>query len=356
MKELDIFKNLLCPPGDGVFTVETGKEKKSFVQNSLYGSNDIQSSWEKSLEQIQDGTKHLLLGVPSDNGGGIVRGANWGPLFIRESLIKSKISSYFDIGDIRVVPHLLHDSYLNQETISKIRKALFREDLKLPVSALSICEMVIETLLNSNKKILSLGGDHSVSAGLLPPFIKKNPDLGILHFDAHTDLLEERLGIDKCFATWAANILPHLKSPQHLAQVGIRRSGKEKAYWEEKYKISQYWAEETRINGPEKIADQIISQFNSQGVTKIYISFDIDAIDSEYASATGTPEEGGLRPHEASLIIDRVASQFETIGADLVEVAPFINHYGSKTKSSPEPETTLDVASLIASKLLEAFD
>lgn len=356
MKDLEILKILLCPPGDGVFTVETGKEKKAQVQKSLYGEHNVQTSWEKSFTQLQADSKPILLGVPSDNGGGILRGANWGPLFIREALLKSRVSSFFDIGDIRVVPHLLHDSYLNEETISKVRKALFGEELELPVSALSISEMVIEKLLDSDKKILSLGGDHSVSAGLLPPFIKKYSNLGILHFDAHTDLLEERLGIDKCFATWAANVLPHLESPKNMAQVGIRRSGKEKSFWEEKYKLSQYWANEVRSNGPEKIAEQIISQFKSQDITKIYISFDIDAIDSEYASATGTPEDEGLMPHEASLIIDCITSQFETVGADLVEVAPFINHYGSLSKTTPEPETTLDVACLISSKLLEVLD
>ncbi len=355
MKNLEFYKLLLCPPGDGVFTVETGKEKKLTVQQALYGTNDVRTSWEHSLERVENENLPILLGVPSDNGGGILRGANWGPLFIREAILKNKELEYFDVGDIRVVPHLLHDNYLNEKTIGNVRKALFEKELELPVSPLSISEAVITKLLESNKKILSLGGDHSVSAGLAPPFIKKYPNIGILHFDAHTDLLEERLGIDKCFATWAANVLPLLKNPQNIAQVGIRRSGKDKKFWEEKFGVSQYWADEILTEGPEAISDKVISQFQKQKIEKIYISFDIDAIDSEYASATGTPETGGIRPHEASLIIDKVSAHFETVGADLVEVAPFINHYGSKSKTNPEPDTTLDAASLITSKLFEAF-
>lgn len=355
MENLNFLKQVLCPPGDGVYTVETAKEKKEGVQTALYGTNNPKDSWLKTLEELPKQNKVHLLGVPSDNGGGILRGANWGPLFIREGLQKKNITEYFDVGDIRVVPHLLHDSYLNEKTIEKVQTALYGEKNDLPVSPLSIAEAVVEKLLEQDKKVLSLGGDHSVSAALVPPFIKKYDNLGILHFDAHTDLLEERLGIDKCFATWAANVLPGLKSSQNIVQVGIRRSGKDRGHWEKKFGLTQYWADQVLKEGAQSISEEIVKHYKNLGITKLYVSFDIDAIDSEYASATGTPESDGLRPHEAAMIIEQVCKDFDVVGADMVEVAPFINHHGSKTRPSPEPETTLDVATQLTSKLLQVL-
>lgn len=355
MENLEILKQILCPPGDGVFTVETAKERKEVVQKSLYGQSDPKAKWESSLDNIPADQNVFLLGVPSDNGGGILRGANWGPLFLRERFIKEKLNNYFDLGDIRVVPHLLHDSYLNQETIEKVHTALYDHKGSLPVSPLSIAEKAVELLLKENPKAkpFGLGGDHSVSSGLLPAIIEHHENLGILHFDAHTDLLEERLGIDRCFATWAAQVLPSLKSPANMVQVGLRRSGKTKDFWENKFGLKQHWTHEVQEQGASAIAKKVIEQFKQQGIKKLYVSFDIDAIDSTYASATGTPEDDGMQPHEAIIILEEVGKHFEVIGADMVEVAPFINHHGSHSTMSPEPETTLDTATHISIKLLE---
>lgn len=353
MESLEILRNLLCPAGDGVFTVETAKEKKASFQTKIYGEGDPKPVWEKNIEKFVSDKKPLLLGVPSDNGGGILRGANWGPLFLRE-----RLATYNDIGDIRVVPHLLHDSYLNEETIERVGKALFGTKTDLPVSPLSIAYRSAKEILTLNPKarIFGLGGDHSVSEPLVKAYLETIPNLGILHFDAHTDLLDERLGIDHCFATWAHQILPDLNSSENLIQVGIRRSGKERSHWEKKYKITQYWADEVLKESASEISKKIIEKYKKLKVEKIYISFDIDAIDSEFASATGTPEENGLRPHDAAIIIEEVSKHFDIVAGDMVEVAPFVNHRGSQTHYSPEPESTIDIASQLSLKILEAME
>ena len=55
---------------------------------------------------------------------------------------------------------------------------------------------------------------------------------GLLHFDAHTDLLQERLGIQYCFATWAYHANELLRRDGRLVQVGIRASGRSQSHWE----------------------------------------------------------------------------------------------------------------------------
>ena len=123
---LNLAKELLCAPGNGVFTVNTAKERKEFLHGILYkGSDDINASWLDSLDSSLNTEKTFVLGVCSDTGGGIQRGANWGPLFLRNTLLKEHEDlSYAELGDIRVIPHLLHDKYLNEEKLDVLGQPL----------------------------------------------------------------------------------------------------------------------------------------------------------------------------------------------------------------------------------------
>jgi agmatinase len=174
----------------------------------------------------------------------------------------------------------------------------------------------------------------------------------VIHFDAHTDLLESRLGIDLCFGTWAAQIIPFLDSPEHLIQLGIRSSGKDKSHWENKFKISQYWTSEILLKGPLNIANEIILKLKKMNIDEIYISFDIDCLDEEYAGATGTPEKNGLSPFEPMVIMQALFENFKITGSDMVEIAPLVKAAHLK---QIEPETTLMVASNISTFLIQAM-
>ena len=350
-------EQILCPPGDGVYTVHTAREYKESLQKLLYGgTTDIKAKWQNSINNPQHSIG--IFGIPSDNGGGILRGANWGPLFIRESLYKSKPNlELTDFGDVRVIPHLLHDKYLNEHTIKLCQDALYSSsDNKLPVSPLSIAEKALDIIYSSNKemKILGLGGDHSISYPLLASYInsRDHNKIGIIHFDAHTDLLKSRLGIDLCFGTWTAHILPMLGSGAQIAQVGIRSTGKPKEYWQDKFGINQYWNTDVKNQGPTNIANRIIDDFNNMGLTEIYITFDIDCLDISIAGATGTPEADGLSLDEATSIIKTCANKLNITGCDIAEVAPFTC---TKSDKVDEPLRTLHSATTIASTLLESM-
>lgn len=358
-------KNYLCPPGDGVFTVHTAKDKKIAVQKKIYGeeailNNQVKEKWEMSLEKTLPISKTVLLGIPSDCGGGIQRGANWGPLFLRKQLIDSPDElNIFDIGDIRVIPHLLHDKYLNEETISTCREALYEnKNIKLPVSPLSIA---YDFAINFHehfpaKHLFSIGGDHSVSYPLVRAYLeskkKQNIKVALIHFDAHTDLSTSRLGIDLCFGTWAAQIMPYLETPDHLIQIGIRSSAKDRGHWEKTFKHTQIWANEVLEQGPEKISNQIIEQLKKLNIEELYISFDIDCLDEQYAGATGTPETSGLSPFEPMFILQHLFENFKITGADITEIAPMVKAAHLK---QIEPETTLMVAQSFATFLIQAM-
>lgn len=348
----------LCPPGNGVFTVNTAKERKEQLHQTIFGqATDVDNLWKNTLNTLPEASNAIILGIASDCGGGILRGANWGPLFLRSTLLANYPQlQAFDLGDIRVIPHLLADKYLNEATIANCRKALYQNpQSKYCVSPLSITEDVLHDFYAAfpDKGIFGIGGDHSVSYPLTKAYLQAKQQqgirTGIIHFDAHTDLLVERLGIDLCFGSWCTHILVDLPAPEHLIQVGIRSSGKPKTHWESTFGVKQHWAHEVKALGVEKVIANILSQLAKQNIDELYVSFDIDAIDDSYASATGTPEPDGLMPEEAMKILHAIAAIYPITGADMMEIAPFTDSSGQGIISR---DKTLKVASEISAFLI----
>lgn len=350
---------LLTLPGNGVYTVHTGQDKKEKLMKAYYGTKDVDKAslkWKTFLKTIIKPELPFVLGIPSDNGGGIHRGANWGPLALRMQLLNDK-QHFQDLGDVRVIPHLLHDKYLNEETIKACRKALYGKTNKLPVSPLSIAEAALTEVYQKipTARILGLGGDHSTSYPLVKTWLesrKNKKKAALLHFDAHTDLLDRRMGIDICFGTWTYQILNKLASTNHIVQVGIRSSGKTKKYWKENLGVEQIWAQEVAKLGIDKVAKKIIKHYQEIGIEEIYISFDIDALDEKYAAATGTPEKNGLLPTDCVALIKMIAREFKITGADLMEVAPYIWPEGIEAR---DQQSSIDVAGDIAKVILSTL-
>jgi agmatinase len=328
MSFLTVAPHWLCPPGEGVFTVHTGKDKRERLQKALYGEENAREAWLLSLEKLAH-EKVALFGVASDCGGGIQRGANWGPLFVREALLADG-TLLPDLGDVRVVPQLLHDKYLNAETLQSCRRALYGEaDKAWPVSPLSIAESALTLAYKQFPKlrILGLGGDHSVSYPLVRAWAQARlgKKIALLHFDAHTDLLSERLGVDICFGSWTYHVREFFPKASQLVQVGIRATGKERGHWES-LGLTQIWGKEVQARGMSAISSDILAAWKREGIEEVYISFDIDALDTKWASSTGTPENNGLSPMQCQELIESVSQHFAVTGADLMEVAPFVNH------------------------------
>lgn len=357
----DKLQHYLCPPGNGVFTVNTAKERKQQLHQAIYGQTEnIDAVWRQSLTNLEQQSV-AMLGVCSDTGGGILRGANWGPLFLRTTLAQHYPTLQpFDLGDIRVIPHLLHDKYLNQATQQNCRKALYQdEQTERQVAPLSMTEDLLASLYQQHPqlKVFGIGGDHSVSYALTKPYLQakqvQGKKVAIIHFDAHTDLLVERLGIDLCFGSWCTHILEYLAKPSHLVQIGIRSSGKPKAHWQDTFGVVQYWAHEVIDRGADAIVDEIIANLSADGIEELYISYDIDALDASIAAATGTPEPDGLDLAQSVTIINKLLGRFSLTGADMMEISPFINTQES-TKNSAQ-QTTLEAGAALSALMIKAM-
>lgn len=350
------WESLLVPPGAGVYTVSSGNDLKNDLWQNYFQSKDISlvtKIWEKQLADLKKSKQSkLIFACPSDSGAGIIKGSNWGPIFLRQALWEAGHSEMkdFDLGDLKVNPHLLYDellsplakSHLQQQMYPLITDAKILKDL--PVSPLSQIDFLTKSLWqeNPNLKFLFLAGDHSCSYPIVKNWClsRTNKKFAVVHFDAHTDLLEERLGIPYCFGTWAYHILPHLPTPHNLLQIGIRASGKTQQYWEENLQVKQIWAQEVRENLLEETVNKIVNHLKSLNVEEIYISFDVDALDPQYLSCTGTAEAHGLFPHHVISIVKALSQQFLISSLDVAEFAPFINQ-PNIARAQLEPDTSL---------------
>lgn len=360
MNMLEKLSFFLRPPGKGVYAVSTGRKMADALLKRIYGTSQLSlmdTRWKQNLKNIPAATV-VLLGCPSDTGAGIVRGSNMGPLALRQILYRHKKfvgwvrqREVVDIGDIAVIPQLLDDEMLSPRQIEKSRRHLYGQQRPWPVSPLSLLREVGRLLiaLNPNLKIMLLGGDHSLSWPMVQTYHPVKKPFSIVHVDAHTDLLESRLGIDHCFGTWAHHANQLIGKKQRLVQVGIRASGKPQSHWESACQVKQFWAADIQKN-PKKSFEQIMTHLTSLNLQRVYISNDIDGTGMEYAAATGTPEPKGLHPTFVSKLIRQIGQTFDVIGSDLVEVAPVLG-----LNRPGEPEKTLKIGCQYTLDMIDAM-
>jgi agmatinase len=346
MTPLEELALLLRPAGGGLYLVSTGKAEQQALQRRFYGADidtDITQKFLADLARIEH-AKVVMLGVPSDVGAGFRRGANLGPQAIRARLLDDDpdFPSYcaerdvLDVGDVFVVPQLLADDMLAPAQIARSQDAIYPdvalpERRALPVSPLSIAERALALIMRINPQVrpLLLGGDHSTAW----PLVKAMHDAGrrfcIVQFDAHTDLLPERLGIPICFATWSYHANELLGRAGRLIQVGIRATRHPRDHWEETLGVRQFWPDEEAPD--EQLLQRVLEAVRKTGLP-VYVSNDIDGTDEAEADATGTPEPRGLPGAFVRSLIERLSSEHVLIGADLVEVAPLLGRdAGSRT-------------------------
>lgn len=341
MHWLDELTALLRPAGGGVYLVSTGRAAQEQLQRTLYGADDaegVRARWTETLARVPE-ARGVILGVPSDVGAGFVRGANLAPQLIRQALLAQQpdwtsrlaAAGVIDVGDVFVVPQLLHDDMLSDAQRAATRAALYpaldpAAAATLPVSPLSSAERALDLMLATNPrlKVFVLGGDHSVAWPAAAALHRARTDRwAIVQPDAHTDLLETRLGVKYCFATWSFHANEQFGRDGRMVQVGIRASGKDQAHWESTLGVRQFWAHECRAH-PARTLDAILDHLRAVRAESVYFSNDIDGTDEAYADATGTPEPLGLEPDWLVELIRRLGAEIGLCGGDLVEVAPLV--------------------------------
>lgn len=185
--------------------------------------------------------------------------------------------------------------------------------------ALDMIEKQVSELLEQDKFVVTLGGEHTISSAPIAAHAKKYSSMSVLQFDAHSDLRDTYENSKYSHASVMARVVEFI-APSRVTQVGIRAQCIEEAQFIKANKVNTFYA--AALHKGEHGKDWAKAVVKTLG-KQVYVTFDVDAFDPSIMPSTGTPEPDGLTYHEAIEVIREVVRSGRSIvGLDVVELAP----------------------------------
>jgi arginase len=244
------------------------------------------------FDQLEPGMV-VSIGIPVDENSSFMRGARMAPSMIREAVHSESSNLSTEKG-----PDL---------GVSTRWQDLGELELSSGAKAFTQIENTLDQLLAHDVRVLSLGGDHSITYPILRAYAKKYPGLAILQLDAHPDLYDEYDGNRYSHASPFARIMEETLASR-LVQVGIRT-------------MTQHTREQAARFGVEVID---ISDWQPDRTFEfdvpLYLSLDMDVLDPAFAPGISHYEPGGFSTRQVLSIIQGFKATL--VGADIVEFNP----------------------------------
>lgn len=266
---------------------------------------DIRKNFLAIEENVSDykNSKIAILPVPYEATTSYGKGTSKGPAAILDA------SHYVEFFDEEMNRELCFE-----KGIVSVKEIDFNGKKGKP--ALDLIYKNVKALIDDEKYVVTLGGEHTISTAPIKAHFDSYEYLSILHFDAHSDLRDSYEGTKYSHACFAARVAEFTKD---ITQVGIRAQCKEEYDFIKKTGINTFYAYEIR-NGKygNNWMDKVISKLKKN----VYITFDVDYFDPSIMYSTGTPEPGGFLWDETLKLLKEVGKKRNVVGFDAVELAP----------------------------------
>ncbi|HZK43691.1 MAG TPA: agmatinase [Syntrophomonadaceae bacterium] len=254
----------------------------------------------------------VIIGIPMDTTVSFRPGTRLGPFRVRE--VSEGIEEYSIYQDKSLEDIDFYDA----------------GDVEIPwgnvVTTLERTEDICNQLLEMNKKVFSIGGEHLISLPLIKAYKKKYPDLVVIQIDAHADLREDYLGERLSHATVMRHVVD-IVGTKRVYQLGIRSGTKEE----------MEFARDHTFMYLNKLQSAVADVIEKVGTAAVYLTLDIDVLDPAFAPGTGTPEPGGFTSRELIQVILELG-ELNIVGFDMVEISP--------------PNEKGDLTSILGAKIL----
>ncbi len=187
-------------------------------------------------------------------------------------------------------------------------------DLELPMGSSALALEAIQRraaeILAAGKVPFLLGGEHLVTLGAFRAAHQAFPDVNIIHFDAHTDLRQEYLGVELSHACVIRRCW-ELTGDGRIFQFGIRSGDREE--WR--------WGRDHVSTHPFDL-DTLEETVRSLAGKPVYFTVDLDVLDPSVFPGTGTPEPGGVTFEALRQAVTLVCSRCNLVGCDVNELSP----------------------------------
>ncbi|MFH0735042.1 MAG: agmatinase [bacterium] len=256
---------------------------------------------EKEFSNFKD-SKIVVLSAPFEKSVSYGKGTKKGP----KEIIKA--SHYVEF----------YDEELDRELCFE-KGICTLEPLKLAkLSAKKALELIYSTtleLINKEKFVVTLGGEHSISYAPIKAHLEKYANLSIIQIDAHSDLRDSYQGSKYSHASVMARVAELTKD---ITQIGIRAQCIEEAKFIKENGIKTFYSRDIRLGKYENWQEKVVSGLQEN----VYITFDVDGFDPSFLPATGTPEPGGLMWDEIMNLFALIGRTKNIVGIDVVELAP----------------------------------
>jgi len=268
-------------------------------QELFVSQSNVFSGFQKPFEKAD----YIILGIPFDVTSTYRTGARFGPNAIRQASLNIETYSFrtsIDVEDLKL--HDLGDLHISTDTEKTLERI----------------EMVIKDLLEAEKTPAIIGGEHTITLGVVKGLGDKASKTAIVSFDAHLDLRNEFMGLKLSHTTFMRRINEKLK-PGKIIEVGTRAVCKEELDYTKKAGIEFFTVKQIRKEGSQRIAEQLREKLARY--RNVYLSIDMDVLDPAYAPAVQNPESEGIETHTLFDILYGICDK-RVMGFDVVEIAP----------------------------------
>jgi agmatinase len=245
-----------------------------------------------------ENSRAVVLPVPFERTTSYVTGTRNGP---REILLAS--------GQVELWDEETQSEPYNRGIFTLPEIELPYNDVRV---ALDEIKRVVTGILEHEKFLVVLGGEHSISVPVVEALAARTPGLSVLQIDAHADMRDSYQGSHYSHACAMRRIVDHAP----CTQVAIRSLCKEESQAIPGLQTRVFWDHNMRQD-PAWI-DKVVASLSD----KVYLTIDCDGLDPAIMPAVGTPEPGGLTWHETVALLRAVMSKRLVVGCDLVELCP----------------------------------
>jgi agmatinase len=261
-----------------------------FIPLNFAGLSDKLSSLKRS--------KVVVIPVPYEATTSFVSGTRRGPLAIIEA------STHMELFDDEIKKEI---ASIGIHTLDQLEPVTSN-----PESMIERVEEVVSRVISSNKFPVVLGGEHSITLGIVKALKNRYSEIGVVQFDAHADLRDTYQGSKFSHACVGRRIC----ETSQLTQVGVRSLCKEEFDFLKHSKTYSYFARDI-LEHKGRIEDLIENL-----PADIYITIDLDVLDPSIMPSVGTPEPGGFVWYEMIHLLKLLTERKNIVGFDIVELCP----------------------------------
>lgn len=240
----------------------------------------------------------VILPVPYDSTSSYKAGTREGP---RAIIAASRQVELFD-------EELLEDVSLRGiHTLGELAP-----DMRGPERMIEKVRDVSREILTDKKMLVTLGGEHSITLGVVQALVEKHPDLSVLQIDAHLDLRESYEESPYNHAC----VMRRIFDICNITQVGIRNFSQEEHTFIKTHGLKPFYAFNMYKNN--EWYDEVAAQLGQN----VYITIDLDGLDPSIMPSVGTPEPGGMGWYETLRLLKMVCERKKVVGFDVMELCP----------------------------------